>query len=204
MRMQYTISKTLVHVALVISTTTVCGTASAQAASGYKAPAIDVAITYQTLRSDRVSGGSSFFQQGGAAELHSRLVGGLGVVASVTGEHAGISATGVAPVSFVSTVFGPWYTFAPRSRASLFLEAMVGEINAFQSSFPAAIGSSTPQPSAKAIAVLSGGGIDFNLSRHIAIRAVQVDWLHTQLPNGGGNTQNNLRLGSGIVVRFGG
>ena len=202
MRMLYTIGKKLVHVALVICTTTVCGSASAQAVSGYKESAIDVAITYQALRSDYVSGGS-FFLQGGTAEVRARLAGQLAVVASVTGEHAGSSAVGVAPVSFVSTVFGPRYTFAPRRRESLFLEAMVGEINAFQCSFPAATNPSTRQTTASSIAVLTGGGIDFKLSHHFLIRAIQADWLHTQLPNGGGNMQNNLRLGSGIVVRFG-
>lgn len=203
MRMQNKIRKIPVCVALVLGATSLHGIAFAQARTGSKVPAIDVSITYQALRSDHVSGGSSFFLQGGAAEAHARLFAGLGVVASVTGEHAGNSATGAAPISFVSFVFGPRYTFAPARRASVFVEGMVGEVKAFNSSFPPAPGLLTLQTGASSIAFLSGGGIDFNLSRHVAIRAVQVDWLHTQLPNGGGNSQNNLRLGAGIVWRFG-
>jgi hypothetical protein len=202
MKMQSRIGKILVRAALVMGAGTLCnGSAFAQASHGSKVPAIDVAVTYQAVRSDQVSGGS-FFQQGGAVELHARLFGGLGFVASVSGEHAGSQTTGAAPISFVTTVFGPRYTFAVRKRASIFLEAMGGEANAFQSNFPAAAGSSTPQTGANSLAVLSGGGVDFNLSRHLAIRAVQADWLHTQLPNGANNTQNNLRLGAGIVLKF--
>jgi hypothetical protein len=203
MKMQNRTGQILVRVALVVaSVTLVNGAMLAQSAFTHKLPSVDVAVTYQTLRSDHVSDGSSFFQQGGAVELHARLFGGLGVVASVTGEHASTGATGAAPISFVSTVFGPRYTFAPRRRTSVFVEAMAGEISAFQSSFPPITGS-TPLTNANSVAVLTGGGIDLNLDRRFAIRAVQVDWLHTQLPNGGGNTQNNLRLGAGVVVRFG-
>jgi hypothetical protein len=49
-----------------------------------------------------------------------------------------------------------------------------------------------------------GGGLDVNVSRHIAIRAAQADWLYTQFPNGVDNRQNNLRITAGIVFRFGG
>ena len=49
-----------------------------------------------------------------------------------------------------------------------------------------------------------GGGLDFNLSRHIAIRPVQIEYYVTTLPNRVNDHQNNLRLAAGIVIRFGG
>jgi len=195
------IAKTFVPALAFGAAVSLTGPAFAQAT--HRAPAIDIAITYETVHSDHVANGNSFFQQGGAAEIHAHLFGGLGVVASLTGEHAGRGATGAAPISLISTVFGPRYTFAPMRRASFFIEGMAGEVNAFQSTFPAAAGSATPRTSASSLAVLTGGGIDWNVSRHLAIRAVQADWLHTQLPNGGDNTQNNLRLGAGLVIKFG-
>lgn len=42
-----------------------------------------------------------------------------------------------------------------------------------------------------------GGGIDFRLNNKIQIRAIQVDYNPTRL---GGETQNNVRIGAGIVV----
>jgi hypothetical protein len=50
-------------------------------------------------------------------------------------------------------------------------------------------------------AVALGGGVDVNLVKHLAIRAVQVDYLPTSLKGG---WENSLRLGFGVVWQFGG
>jgi hypothetical protein len=57
-----------------------------------------------------------------------------------------------------------------------------------------------------------GGGIDIGLTRHLAIRAVRVDYLRTQfnatdaatngLSSSLGNRQKSFRYSSGIVFRF--
>jgi hypothetical protein len=52
------------------------------------------------------------------------------------------------------------------------------------------------------LAVQAGGGIDFRVSRHLDVRAVQADYVRTQLPNSLSNAQNSLRLGVGIVLRL--
>ena len=54
------------------------------------------------------------------------------------------------------------------------------------------------EDTARAVAV--GGGVDFALSPRFAVRAVQVDYLHTTLFNA---TQNNLRFSTGLVYRWG-
>ncbi len=48
---------------------------------------------------------------------------------------------------------------------------------------------------------MAGGGLDITLSRYVAIRAFQADYLRTQLPNNASDEQNLLRLGAGIVLR---
>jgi hypothetical protein len=70
----------------------------------------------------------------------------------------------------------------------------------FDGLFPGAGGSLSGAASARA--VLAGGGLDLTIHQHIAIRAIQADYLRTQLPNGKGNEQNLLRLGAGIVLRI--
>jgi len=50
-------------------------------------------------------------------------------------------------------------------------------------------------------AVALGGGVDVNLGKHLAIRAVQVDYLPTRLRGG---WENGLRFGLGVVWQFGG
>jgi peptidoglycan-associated lipoprotein len=73
-------------------------------------------------------------------------------------------------------------------------------------------GISTDLTSANAFAMAFGGGLDIGLTRHLAIRAVQVDYLRTQfnatdalttgLSSSLGNRQNSLRYSAGIVFRF--
>lgn len=43
-----------------------------------------------------------------------------------------------------------------------------------------------------------GGGLDYKIVRPIAVR-VQLDYVHTSLFS---STQNNIRIGTGLVVRF--
>jgi hypothetical protein len=45
-----------------------------------------------------------------------------------------------------------------------------------------------------------GEGQDVTLTKHVSLRAIQVEYLYTHF---GGASQNNLRLQSGIVWRFG-
>jgi hypothetical protein len=50
----------------------------------------------------------------------------------------------------------------------------------------------------------AGGGVDLSLTRHLAFRLVQADYLLTLLPNRTNNLQNNFRFSTGIVFHFGG
>jgi len=45
-----------------------------------------------------------------------------------------------------------------------------------------------------------GGGMDYSISPRFAVRAFQVDYLHTSLFN---TTQDNLRFSTGLVYRWG-
>jgi hypothetical protein len=47
-----------------------------------------------------------------------------------------------------------------------------------------------------------GGGIDYGLSPHMAVRILDAAWMHTQYANSTNGMQNDLRLGAGIVLRF--
>jgi outer membrane immunogenic protein len=171
-------------------------------------PTVDVAVTYATLHSEHVTG-ADFWMQGGAVELHAEIRGGLGVVASVTGAHANSTSPQAAPLDMVTVVFGPRYTYAPRrGRLAVFGEALVGEADGFHSVFAYGSGPvSNPvngtTNSANSLAFQTGGGLDLRVSPHFSVRALQAEYLRTQLPNGNDNLQNNLRLAAGVVYRFG-
>jgi len=184
------------------------GLAAMGAAAQSSRPTADVAVTYATLHSEHVTG-ADFWMQGGSVELHAGIRGGLGVVASVTGVHAGSASPQAAGLDMVTVVFGPRYTYAPRrGRLALFGEALVGEADGFHSVFAYGSGPSDnpangTTDSANSLAVQTGGGLDVRVSPHFSVRALEAEYLRTQLPNGNDNVQNNLRLAAGVVYRFG-
>jgi len=162
---------------------------------------LDFAVTYNAAYAGAASDNNPFWLNGGSAELAGQLYRGLGVVANVTGLHAGNTGAGV-PLNLLTTTFGPRYTWTPAHRSasartvSIFGEGLVGEAHGFDSLFPGASGANA---SALSLAVQVGGGVDIGLSKHLSLRAVQASWLRTQLPNTTTNVQNDLLLGAGIV-----
>jgi len=74
-------------------------------------------------------------------------------------------------------------------------------------------GVSTGLTSANAFAMALGGGVDIELSRHVALRGAQVDYLYTRFnptdalstglfSNSLSGHQNSFRYSTGIVFRF--
>ena len=67
-----------------------------------------------------------------------------------------------------------------------------------------------PSP-ASAFAMASGGGLDYVLTKHIAIKPIQVEYVMTQFDSaslggstqGFGSHQNDLRYSAGVVFRLG-
>jgi hypothetical protein len=144
----------------------------------------------------------------------------LGVTADVSGISGtpfGFSALGFSAGTYQrlnNYLFGPTIT-ANLGRSAVFVHALFGEAHSSLGAgigIPIIGGISTGITSANAFAMAFGGGIDIGLTRHLAIRAVQVDYLRTQfnatdalttgLSSSLGNRQNSFRYSSGIVFRF--
>jgi hypothetical protein len=160
---------------------------------------IDLAVTYIGQRSLEASSSQNFWSQGGSIELGVNAWRGLGIAADVTGTHAGSIGSSGIPLSIVTATFGPRYRWHAQKKLSLYGEALLGEANGFRSLFPSSSGA---QSSANSMALQIGGGIDYKISTHLAVRALDAGWLRTQLPNSTTNVQNSLRLGAGVVLRF--
>ncbi len=188
-----------------MSATLVASTAVAQSLPS--AP-VQVAVTYDTLHTNHITG-QNFWMQGGAVELAATMYGGLGIAARVEGMHAGAASPVGEPLSLVTAVFGPRYTVESGSRRyALFGEALVGESNGFRSLFSVGSGpvgavNTGTTSSSNALAVDVGGGLDLGLRRHLSIRVLRASYLRTLFPNTTSNVQNSLSIGSGIVINFG-
>jgi len=144
----------------------------------------------------------------------------LGVTADVSGARVtpfSFSALGFSAGTYQhlnNYLFGPTVT-ATVGRSAVFAHALFGEARASLGAgvgIPIIGGISTDITSANAFAMAFGGGVDIGLTRHLTIRAVQVDYLRTQfnatdalttgLSSSLGNRQNSFRFSSGIVFRF--
>jgi hypothetical protein len=156
---------------------------------------LEVTLSYSALRANAPPGRCTcFWMQGGSADFHVELVQRIGVVGDVSGHHDGSINSAHQQLGLVSYLFGLRYTQVTRARLAPFAQALVGPVHGFDALFPNAGGSSiTPNAAAASF----GGGLNVNVSRHFALRALQADYVLTTLPNNAGNRQNNFRLGAG-------
>ncbi len=161
---------------------------------------LEISFNYSYARSNAAPGQCGCFNMnGGSSELAFHAFRALSVVADLTGERASSIGPAVG-LSLVSFTLGPRFSHRfSGGKVTPFVQGLVGAAHGFDGVFPSASGSASG--AASSLAVLGGGGLDLKMNRHIAIRAIQADYLRTQLPNGKGNEQNLLRLSAGIVLR---
>lgn len=191
--------KVLLAGACIVTAVTAWGQ-PAPSPEGQTSGSLDLAVVYNPLIANVVSG-NSFWMQGGSVQVHAQFWHGLGVVADVSGLHTA-SAGGSSGVGLdmVTATFGPRYTWSPAHRRyAVFGQALVGEANGMNSVFPNPGGANE---SANSLALYVGGGVNLRLKDHLALRALEADWLRTQMPNATTNVQNNLRVGAGLIYRF--
>jgi hypothetical protein len=160
---------------------------------------LEVAVVYNAVRANLV-GSENFWMQGGCVQIHGQFWRGLGIVADIAGLHSSNASGSGVGLDMVTATFVPRYTWSPEHhRYGFFGQVLIGEANGLNSVFPAPTGAID---SDHGLALYVGGGANVHLTRHLSVRALEVDWLRTQLPNSTNNAQNNLRLGSGLIFRF--
>jgi hypothetical protein len=159
-------------------------------------PIVDVSVMYAAERS-KLTFGDSFWMQGGSGELAFPAYKRISLAMNVTGGHNGNlgSSRGFSKVSFVA---GPRYTIRLH-RSRIFAEALFGGVHGFDGVFPAA---NAANASANSFAMQAGGGYDIDWTKRISFRPIAASYVLTHLPNGASNTQNDFKVGAGIVFRF--
>lgn len=160
---------------------------------------LDLSVSFVALRSLEAGTGQNFWSSGGSVEVGVDALHGLGIAANISGVRSASIGSGGVPLALVTETFGPRYRWHDGHRLSLYGEGLVGEVNGFHSLFPSTSGAQT---STTALASQLGGGSDLRLGHPLGLR-LSAAWERTQLPNSRDNVQNNLRLGAGLVLRFG-
>jgi outer membrane protein OmpA-like peptidoglycan-associated protein len=171
---------------------------SASEPPGRLVPRFEVAGGYSYVSFDPGSPFDSFSNHGGSGSFTYNASRYLGLTAELSGYSFSRDVSG-------ANVQGSWDTwlFGPRLNMRRdyfvpFVEFLVGGSNA-----GAQVTGANNQ---SAFALAAGGGVDVVLSKYIAWRFAQIDYLMTNFSGpsvGGSARQNNFRVGTGIVLRFG-
>jgi peptidoglycan-associated lipoprotein len=123
----------------------------------------------------------------------------ISVVGEVTGTHGNHISTLGQDLTLFTFSGGPEVSY-PGRRVSPFARVLFGEGHASDSYFPTSTGGSFP--TASSFALTAGGGIDYKLTSHFAVRA-SGDYFRTSFPNGSTGSQNHVMIGAGILYRIG-
>jgi len=170
---------------------------------------LDLAFTYSQERTKFVGTSTNdyFRLRGGSINAGYSLWGGLGPFIDASG-YAASNQRQVIDIHQAAFVFGPRYTYnwghitptAWNRKSGVFFEGGVGYTFATSGYYP---DGGVLSNHASALTYLAGGGINLTLYHRMDIRIIEADIVQTKLPNGGDNTQNNIRLGAGVNFHLG-
>jgi len=169
---------------------TLLATSVAQAQEGR---GMEVSGQYQYVRIYPGQGAPSASCQGAGGTFAIDVTKWVGVVGDVGGcKVTGLpSGTSSHELNFL---FGPRVAFRNYGRVTPYVQALFGGEKA------SATITGFPSTSTNAFAMTMGGGTDVRLTPHLSFRAIQFEYLYTHFS---GAKQNNVRIQSGLVYRFG-
>jgi outer membrane protein OmpA-like peptidoglycan-associated protein/opacity protein-like surface antigen len=176
-------------------------------------PRIEVFGGYSFWRAVPFSAGNRIaWMHGGSASVAYNLNNWLGVVADFGGFRVTRSGPGGGGIvsadgNVFSYLFGPRLSFR-HDRFTPFVQALFGGASASQVTLSGCTVNCASLAADDTFTMTAGGGVDFKVSRHFALRLFQAEYLMTRFPNASTNTedkatQNDVRLSAGIVWRSG-
>jgi len=182
-------------------------------------PKVELFLGYSYLQAvpKLANGNRLVWLNGGSASLAYNLNRYVGIVADVgdyTNSEIRFQGASKATIDVndanggvLSYLFGPRISFRNHSRITPFVQALVGGAYAGEVTLSNCTFSCTLLPAENSLALTAGGGLDIKVSHHLAIRIIQAEYLMTRFKDystGSTGSQNDMRLSSGIVFRFGG
>jgi hypothetical protein len=165
----------------------------------------DVAVNFTYKVAKIASTTNRFVLPGGSLDAAYNFGGkvkGLGLILDLNGESKSNIEPGV-NLTQLSVMGGVRYTFhlVPKNThaVDLYGQFLGGGVFASNSLFPGVSGTTT---SAKSSAIQLGGGANVRLTRRIALRLLEADFISTHLPNSTNSRQYDVRFSNGVVFRF--
>lgn len=183
---------------LVVSSLAVLSLLGVPARAQETAPKVDVFVGYSYLQANPgVNGVDSFHLHGGSASIAYNYRSWLSGVADFGGYTNGNVLNTGNSGTLSTYLFGPRVSYRHFRKVTPFGQVLFGVAHANADSFNSA-------GTQNAFAMTAGGGLNYKLFDHFAIRPVQAEYLLTRFGVGttGTQTQNNVRLSTGFVLRF--
>lgn len=146
-------------------------------------PKADIFGGYSLLHTDNGFVGSN--ASGWNASVTGNLNRWFGVTGDFSGHYDNIAGIGVSDHNFL---FGPTVSYR-QPKLTPFAHLLFGDSHIAGGGF-----------ADNSFAMALGGGADWNVLPHLAVRLIQADYLFTHF---GGETQNNGRFSFGVVFRLG-
>lgn len=185
-----------------------------------KTPKVELFLGYSYLRAvpTYATGNRLVWMNGGSASAAFNFNRYIGLVADFGGladSQLNLTGPGV-PVPHVAAsggnaytyLFGPRLSYRKHERITPFAQVLFGGVHASPVTLDGCTGTGcVPLPAQTSFAMTAGAGLDIGLTRHLAFRAVQAEYLMTRFPNPTTQvsaSQNDIRISSGLVFRLGG
>lgn len=181
-------------------------------------PKVELFLGYSYLRAmpTMEAGNRLVYLHGGSASMAFNFNRYLGIVADVgaftnsqmrfTGAYTSTIDVDNQNVAVITYLFGPRFSFR-HDRVTPFFQFLFGGMHANQVSIANCTFSCILLPDETTFAETAGGGLDIRVRRHLALRIVQAEYLMTRFTDYSTSEtgmQNDMRLSSGLVFRFGG
>ena len=137
-----------------------------------------------------------FTMQGGGVNARLRLTDRLSAVADFSVVNAGKVPSTNFGLSLMTVMAGPQFRHR-LGRYTPYGQFLLGAVRGFHSVFPPSSSSS-----ASGFIFAAGGGSEMMLSPKFSARLIEVDYMHSDLPNISNNWQNHLKIAAGIIYHF--
>jgi opacity protein-like surface antigen len=167
-------------------------------------PQVEIGVDYSLSHLASAPAGAQITGNGGSGYVAYNLNRIVGAVADFGAYRNGDTHGSFNSDTTFTYLFGPRFSWRRWSRITPYTQFLFGGARVSASiANPAGASFSAAENN---FALAAGGGIDISLTRHIAIKPIQIEYLMTQASNFAGNTghvQNGLRYSAGVVFRFG-
>jgi outer membrane immunogenic protein len=157
----------------------------------------ELTIGYSFLHANAPAGMCGCFSMnGGVGTFAYNAPHGLALAADISGGHSNTISGTPQSISLITYLAGPRFNWQlGSSRYTPYGQVLIGESTEL-SNYAFA-------QSVNGFAFMPGGGVKIRLSPHIGVN-VEADWLHSDIPNNSNNRQNDIRVSTGLIFRFGG